>query len=143
MSLTLNHQMNTVFRNGLGLVRKHQQPILEEWQSILVYLRKAGKRSEKNAEETIAFFSKFLFSPDDQTNEVKYPSVHKEMSFQPNQFIITLLENAVHDVIQKHTKQSQQNYQAVQYLFSTISEQVLARPYQDPFSIEGFLKHLV
>ncbi|MEN1967409.1 response regulator transcription factor [Lentibacillus sp. N15] len=138
MSLTLNHQMNTVFHHGLGLVRKYQQPILEEWQNILVNLRKAGKRSEKNAEDTITFFSTYLFKPGAQKDNSK-----TEVSFQSNPFILSLLENSVHHVIQKQTKQNHQNYQAVQYLFSTISEQILAQPYLDPFSIDAFLKQLV
>ncbi|MBT2218118.1 response regulator transcription factor [Virgibacillus dakarensis] len=147
MSLTLNEQMNIVIQNGLRIISKHRQAILNEWESILFHLRKAGKRSEKNAEATIRFFSEYLFNLDNEATAlhkaIDYTWEQKPASFQTNQFIITLLENAIHKVIQADEKQNLQDHQAVQYLFSIISEHILTHPYNEQFSIDTFLKQLV
>lgn len=148
MSLTLDRQMNTVFLNGLRIVKLHKQPILNEWERILIHLRKSGKKSTKNTERTINFFSENLFDLNNDEKElattVEYRWKQKlPESFETNQFIITLLENAVHKVIQSDANYSHHDHQAVQYLFSTLADHVLIQPYQKHFAIDTFLKQLV
>ncbi|MDC3414564.1 LuxR C-terminal-related transcriptional regulator [Aquibacillus sp. 3ASR75-11] len=146
MSLTLNNQMDTLFLKGLQIVQSHHQPILFEWENILSYLKETGKRSGENVEETIYFFSEYLFSLElDETNNLNLNihTLQRAKSFQTNQFIITLLENAVHKVIQAKEEHSHQDHQAVQYLFLTLSEELLAHPNHQYFSIDSFLKNLV
>lgn len=147
MSITLDRHMNSIFQNGLKIVRMQEEPILKEWEQIVLHLQDVGKKSEKSAEVTIKLFSEYLFNADNShhtmLNELEPASHHNSTSFQTNQFIITLLENAVHKVTQMQTDYSHQDHQAVQYLFSTISEHILTHPYQKHFAIDSFLKHLV
>ena len=140
--------MTTVFLKGLKIVQSHKQPILNEWERILIHLKNAGKKSEKNAEETIHFFSKHLFDLNSDEDEViatientweqKLPEL-----LQTNQFIVTLLENAVHKVIQSNANHLHQDHQAVQYLFSILGEHILTQPYHKHFALDTFLKQLV
>lgn len=148
MSLTLNRQMETVFRNGLRIIRLYEEPIRAEWGGILLHLQNAKKKSEKNMEVTINLFSEYLFDKESDTKEIVKSierSWNKDLSiaFPTDQFIVTLLENAVHKVIQSSTAQSHHEHQAIQYLFSTISDHILTDPYKKYFSIDTFLQHLV
>lgn len=146
MSLTLNHQMNTLFQNGLNIVRSHQQTILGEWGNILSQLRGTSGKSAKNMEATINFFSEYLFSQENKEMDkldTYTNSPQKPISIQTNQFILTLLENAVHKVVQAKEDYSHQDHQAVTYLFSTISEDILTHPYNQYFTIDSFLENLV
>ncbi|WP_099159813.1 response regulator transcription factor [Virgibacillus ndiopensis] len=139
MSLTLNHQMDSVFQNGLQIIKLHKQQILNEWEMLHFHLRKAGKKSEKITEETITFFTRYFF----EIEKDKVPTKIPTLAFQTNQFNITLLENAVHKVIQANENYSHQDHQAVQYVFSCLGEQILAHPYHKQFSINTFLQNLV
>lgn len=140
--------MNTVFLNGLKIIKSNKQPILNEWERILIHLRKAGKRSVKGTEMTINLFSEHLFNLDvDEDNlskTIEYTwKTNLPDAFLTNQFIINLLENAVHKVIQTNHSYSHQDHQAVRYVFSTISEYILTQPSHNHFAIDTFLKHLV
>ncbi|ASK62676.1 helix-turn-helix transcriptional regulator [Virgibacillus phasianinus] len=143
MSLTLNRQMHLMFCNGLELVKLYKQPILNEWDRILVQLQKAEKKSGRSTKMTIDFFSEHLFNL--TINESMEVSLKGKIpdSLQTNQFVINLLENAVHKVIQSKKLQSHQDYQAIQYLFSMLSEYILTQPNYEQFTIGSFLKNLV
>jgi len=147
LSITLDHHMDTIFQNGLKIVRVHEESILKEWEQIVLHLQDVGETSAKSAEVTIKLFSDYLFRADKRNqailNDMEPAPHHNPASFQTNQFIITLLENAVHKVTQRETDYSHRDHQAVQYLFSTISEHILTHPYQKHFAIDSFLKHLV
>lgn len=138
MSLTLQEQMNTIFENGLKLIQNHQEEIIEEWNTVTARLNLSRDRSPKNIEETIHYFSNRLFS---SLEKIKGNSL--TISFQTNKFIITLLENAVHKVIQQNEEFSHKHHQAIQYVFIKLSEDVLAQPYQQYFAIDSFLQNLV
>ncbi|MRG86525.1 response regulator transcription factor [Salinibacillus xinjiangensis] len=142
MSNTLHNQMDEIFNNGFEIIRTHKQAIIDEWNTILLHLRKAGKSSGKSVEDTITYLSEFFFnSSNDNKRNVK--SLTSNSTIQTNPFIMTLLENAVHKVIQANHRYSYHEHQAIQYLFSNISEQILTSSDQHRFEIEHFLKHLV
>ncbi|WP_164667971.1 helix-turn-helix transcriptional regulator [Virgibacillus doumboii] len=144
MSSQVNHHMNTLFQNGLKIVRTHQQPILQEWEKVLSYLQQTGEKSAKNTEETIHYFSgQFFYQEIDEPEKSNVSLSFHSKSIQTNPFILTLLENAVHKVIQAREKLSFQDHQAVQYLFSAIGEDLLTQPYTQYFAIDSFLKSLV
>lgn len=139
MSLTLNHQMDTFFLYGLKVVKTNQHSIQQEWEEILSQLKKSGQNIAVNMENAISFFSDYLF-----LEESEKTNIHQHISSShTNQFILTLLENAVHKVTQRQGNHSHQDHQAIRYLFSTISEDILMQPYQQYFSIDTFLKNLV
>ncbi|MBP1948083.1 LuxR C-terminal-related transcriptional regulator [Virgibacillus litoralis] len=144
MSLTLNSQMIRLFNSGLEIVKTHQQQILLEWENVLTHLQ-GGEKSTKNVEDTISFFADYLFAnEDDETDDYQLNAITpKPVSLQTNQFIITLLENAVHKVIQKKENHSYHDHQAVQYLFSTIGDDILKQPFHQYFTIDSFIKNLV
>ncbi|HLS09154.1 response regulator transcription factor [Lentibacillus sp.] len=141
MSLTINHQMNALFQNGLNIVRSHQDLIMDEWENVLSHLQRTGKKSAVNMESAINFFTDYLFLQEHEKPEKAIPQ--RTASFQINQFTLTLLENAVHKVIQTQGNHSYQDHQAVRYLFSTIGEDMFTQPYLQNFSIDSFLKNLV
>ncbi|WP_047984432.1 response regulator transcription factor [Ornithinibacillus californiensis] len=134
---TLNEQMNTIFEKGLNLIQLHKDEILEEWNTVTARLNLTRDRSPKNIEDTIQYFSNRLFSSDESTSK------SLTLSFQTNKFIITLLENAVHKVIQQNKEFSHKHHQAIQYVFIKLSEEVLTQPYQQYFAIDTFLQNLV
>lgn len=135
MTYTLNEQMNTIFQNGLNIIQSHKEEILEEWNTVTARLNLNRNRSPKNIEDTIQYFSDRLFHT---TNRNALT-----LSLQTNKFIITLLENAVHKVIQQDNAFSHKDHQAIQYVFIKLSEDVLAQPYQQYFAIDSFLQNLV
>ncbi|WP_167751306.1 response regulator transcription factor [Lentibacillus salicampi] len=141
MSLTINHQMDSLFQNGLDIVRSHPYPIMNEWESILSHLQRTGKKSASNMETAISFFTEYFFSQDNEQPENLKPRCPE--AFQPSQSTLTLLENAVHKVTQLQKNHSYQDHQAIRYLFSTISQDIFTQPYQQYFSIDFFLKNLV
>src|SRR5690625_7742036 len=76
----------------------HEKPILKEWEQIVLHLQHVGEKSTKSAEVTIKLFSDYLFNADNLNQTMLKdlePAPHNNpTSFQTNQFIITLLENA-------------------------------------------------
>jgi DNA-binding CsgD family transcriptional regulator len=138
MSFTLNEQMNNIFQHGIELIHAHQHDIMQEWKTIIDRYQLTGNRSQQNMENTINYFSEKLF-------QVNTPVVSRSvnLSFQTNKFIITLLENAVHKIIQQQNRYAHRDHQAIQYVFVKLSEEVLTQPYQQYFAIDSFLQNLV
>ncbi|GAB3794134.1 response regulator transcription factor [Virgibacillus kimchii] len=143
MSLTLDRQMDTLFQNGLKTIKLHEKAVLQEWENIYTHLKNSGRRTADNLQKTITYFSNVLLSEEKEDMEDRLAASRHNTSFQTNQFIITLLENAVHKVIQTNSDHTYHERQAVQYLFSTISDDLLTQPYEQYFSIDSFLKNLV
>lgn len=141
--------MNSVFQKGLKIVQHHENAILTEWKNIILYLQQAGKKSAMNVENAVLFFTKYLFSSlkefDHKNNDkVTYLPFHEQhQTFETNKFIITLLENAVHKVLQENGEKNYDSHQAVHYLFSKLSESLIAQPYEHYFSVDYFLRNLV
>lgn len=140
--------MNVIFENGLKFIRLYEEPIKTEWNHILFQLDRAGRKSKADLELTIQVFSEYLFN--DKRNTIDLMDGLKnswndsiDIDFPTDQFIVTLLENAVHKVMQQNKEQSHHKHQAIQYLFASINDHILTDPYQKSFSIDTFLQHLV
>ncbi|HET7579542.1 MAG TPA: response regulator transcription factor [Bacillales bacterium] len=151
MSLTLNRQMKAVLRNGIWIIRKHQQAILAEWEEMLAHFSRTGKKSVKDLETTVSYFSECLFSDTEDDMKKLFSQMDEKWDqcfsreFQPNHliFFITLLENAAHEAIRSNVGNSYRQHQAVQYLFSQMSERMLAYPYNEQLDLDTFLEQLV
>ncbi|WP_176371328.1 response regulator transcription factor [Litchfieldia alkalitelluris] len=130
-------------------MKGHEKAIIKEWQNILSHLQETGRKSARNVEETMNFFSAFLFSDEksekDIGNNITYlqQKPQHNISIQTNRFVITLLENAAHKVLQERVAHYYQNHQAVHYLFTKLSEDITELPYHHFFSIDYFLRNLV
>lgn len=151
MPLTLNRRMRNVLRNGLGMVQEHRHAILAKWEEITTYVRKTDEEPARGLETAILFFSRGLFMEEPAEIEDRFDSIHDiwqqqfANQFKPNHliFIITIMENAVHEVIQSSADDSYRKHQAVQYLFSQISERILTPSDQEQLNLDLFLEQLV
>lgn len=150
MPLSLSRQMRVILKDGIDVVRKHQQAILPEWKMTLSPINEKDGKIVKELGLAVDFFSQFLLSNDDDNVERWFGGVRKawQLKFQhapePNRVIIivTILENAVHKAIQADIGQSYREHQAVQYLFSQITEQILAYPFREHLDLDQFLKQI-
>ncbi|GGA66483.1 response regulator transcription factor [Ornithinibacillus halotolerans] len=138
MSYTIQEQMNNIYEKGIQLISKHEEAILKEWHTVTARLQVSRERSQKNIDDTVHYLANRLFHTTKQA-----ASTEVTLSIQTNKFIITLLENAVHKVIQAENDFSYKDHQAIQYVFIKLSEEVLTQPYQHYFAIDSFLQNLV
>ncbi|QKY68756.1 hypothetical protein [Lentibacillus sp. CBA3610] len=115
MTLSLTHQMDSVFNHGLHVIQKHEKPVLREWKELLSHMQKTNRHSIKNMERVINFFTDYFFHPQDNFNNGKMasPPAQPVVSLDINQSIITLLENAVHKVVQTTTTKSYTDHQSI------------------------------
>lgn len=142
MPKTVHQQMDVIYHNGLKIIKLHERQIVSEWDKLLLHLHKIGSSAVEKMEDTIHFFSYHLFNRDHKEMHDTHVNIF-DSSIRTNQFIITLLENAVHKVIRMKTKYTNKDHQAVQYVFIKLSEDILSHPYQQYFSIDTFLQSLV
>lgn len=151
MTLTLNRQMKAVLRNGLSVVREHQRSILAEWEEIATHLRRTGEGSVDDLDMVIEFFADSLFYGEEDDMEERFKNLNDLWKqrlprvLRPSHliFMITLLENAVHEAIQSNVGDSYRKHQAIQYLFSQISEYMLTHPFHERLDMDIFLEQLV
>lgn len=150
MNLSLTRQMSEILREGVNIVRSYNQPIISELEKVLAHLQQKGGRTAKELELAVDFFSRFLLSDDDENVERWFAETRKAWKDrfqeppQPSHviFIITILENAVHQIIRQTVGRSYRKHQAVQYLFSHIAEQMLAHPFREQLDLDEFLKQI-
>ncbi|MFD2129799.1 LuxR C-terminal-related transcriptional regulator [Pseudogracilibacillus auburnensis] len=147
MTLTLDHHMDTLFQHGLEIIRANEASIHNEWAQMKEYFQKAGKRSAKTTVKSVHIFSKIIFNYnyDKETliNKIKVAWKEQIGENPINQFIMTLLESSVHHATKTKSNHTYKDYQAIQLVFTKISEQILSYKTEDPFSIDTFLQHLV
>jgi DNA-binding CsgD family transcriptional regulator len=149
MSHTLSRRMKAVLRNGLDTVRKERVSILSKWDLLLTQIRQEHERIATELEALIVFFTIWLFSEEKDVDQL-FTNLHKSwnqlsMTVQPNRLIfnITMLENTIHEVIKTRGTYSYQEHQAIQYLFSKVSEELLQGPSSNELNMVNFLEQLV
>ncbi|HET7580044.1 MAG TPA: response regulator transcription factor [Bacillales bacterium] len=150
MSLSLSRQTTKILGDGIQIVRKHEQPILSEWETLLSHLNQKDGKLSGELDLAVDFFSRFLLSNDDENVERWFGGVREawQQKFQhppePNHVIIivTILENAVHKAVTSEIGPAYQQHQAIQYLFSHIAEQILAYPFRERLNLDLFLKQI-
>ena len=149
MSLTLNRRVKTILQSGLNTIRQHRLAILTKWSEMLPYLRKSQGKMAHELEAAIEFFSEWLFSEEKDLEKlfkdlpVRWGQL--PVHFQPNHviFIMTLIENAAHEAVKPEVHESYRKHQAIQYLFTKISEALLPDPLNKQLDIDTFLEQLV
>ena len=149
MSLTLNRRVKTILQSGLYTLRQHQADILAKWSDMPHYLRENQNNMAEELEVAVAFFSDYLFSEEEDLENFfkQLPILWGELPirFRPNHtiFIITLLENAVHEAIEPDGQDFYRKHQAIQYLFTKMIEALLPDPLNRQLEMDTFLEQLV
>ena len=149
MPLTLGRRMKAVLRSGIDKVREERASILSKWGELLTQLLPKQERMASELDFFINFFSKWLF-----TDEKDIDKLFKDLreswgqvpiTFQPTHiiFIITILENAVHEAVRPEIRDSYQEHQSIQYLFSKVSEELQQGSSTNQLDIINFLEQLV
>lgn len=128
-------------------MRNNQTEIIHEWTQMQDYFQKTGKRSSKTISYSVDLFSNVLFVHPLQKNmlltKIKDGWTRHKRNQVVDQFILTLLESAVHQITKSNAREQYKDHQAIQYVFNQISEHVLTTDEDSPFTYDLFLQHLV
>src|SRR5699024_12854677 len=108
MSITLTSQMNSVFEYGIKVMLKHEEPIILEWENILLHLKKTKERCFNEMEEAIGYFKNLIFKTtihekdsEDYSQQQSFPSSDQcFMSSDIHHSFLSLLTHVVHTIIQ-------------------------------------------
>lgn len=149
MSLSLSTNTQLVIESGFLMLRRYKGSIETEWASISEHLHKRQEKTTEELQAAIHFFTQYLFEVEHENVYELFNDLHEAKNrfnnpLPPNHtmFVITLLENAVHKAIKRNGDDIYQNHQAVQFLFSQISEQILTFPMDNPLNIDTVLQQL-
>lgn len=150
MSFSLSDQMKVILKDGIGVVRKHQEFILPEWENIISQLGSRKGTLAKEMTLTVKLISDLLLSDDDSQDVKRFENIRTawpavfENPPEPNRMIliITILENAVHKAIETNIGSSYKEHQAVQYLFSQMTEHLLSYPIHKHLDLDQFLQEV-
>src|SRR5690625_4017675 len=101
MALTLDNHLDSLFNDGLKVIRANKIKILNEWTN----MKQNFKQKEKRSSETIALsfdlLSEALFnedlSKDDLLKIIKENWEQKMDSEKNNQFNLTIIESSMQD----------------------------------------------
>ncbi|WP_054753761.1 hypothetical protein [Piscibacillus salipiscarius] len=55
LTLSLDHIMYPVLKEGLNVIQANQKPILDEWNNIINHFKSTGKKSADDIEATVNF----------------------------------------------------------------------------------------
>lgn len=147
-SLTsLDYHLDSLFYYGLSIMRENEKEILHEWTQMKEYFDKIGKRSAKSVTSGVELFSDLLFvQPLDKDTFLNQLKIGWSRIISPHpvdQFILTIIESAVHHATKSKINEQYKDHQAIQYVFNQINEQVLSKKAESPFMYDVFLQHLV
>ncbi|WP_085522947.1 LuxR C-terminal-related transcriptional regulator [Tuberibacillus sp. Marseille-P3662] len=150
MNVSLQHNMKEALDRGFQLVKQCKTTIRQEWDQILNHLHQRQEQHAKALETAIHFFTHSLFTYEHNNVEALFHDIktarnHFNQPIPPKHaiFIITLLENAAHKAIKSKISNSYQDHQAIQYLFSQLSELMLTGPVSEQLNVNAFLRNLV
>lgn len=151
MQPLLSDQLNSILEKGVNIVQEHREPILLKWESKLIDLKTKRRKSTWRSYKVVAdFFTEFLFVNRAATIDDLFREMHEHKKamlnpIEPNElmFVITLIENIVHEVIQSEIGHAYEKHQAVQYFFSKINEEIFSETKQQYLNIHTFLEQFV
>lgn len=147
MSLTLDRHLDSLFHYGLNLMRENEEGILYEWSQMKDSFQKTGKRTSKTITYSINLFTDLMFTYPLEKGiflQQMKEGWNQLMGNMPvDQFILTLLESAVHHAMKELPQDNYKDYQAIQYVFNQIGETVLSEKADTPFAYDQFLEQLV
>lgn len=128
-------------------MKENEVEILQEWKEMKEYFEKIGKRSATSITNSVDIFSDILFAhPIDRDIFFKklLNAWNQLMVSHPvDQFILTIVESSVHHATKSKSNEHYKDHQAIQYVFNQISEHVLTKKVNNPFTYDLFLQHLV
>src|SRR5690625_4393834 len=147
MSLTLDRHLDSLFHYGLNLMRENEEGIVYEWSQMKESFQKTGKRTSKTITYSINLFADLMFTyPLEKgvfLQQMKEGWTQLMGNMPVDQFILTLLESAVHHAMKELPQDNYKDYQAIQYVFNQIGETVLSEKVDTPFAYDQFLEQLV
>lgn len=144
---TLDTHLDLLFNDGLSIIRKNEKEILHEWSRLHRYFQLNRKRSSDAIAYSIDLFSNVIFNKDFEKNlilvNLKQGWKEEVGTDLMKQFILTMLESAVHHATSSTAVDNYKNIQAIQYVFSQINEFLVTDEDKSPFTYDLFLQHLV
>ncbi|MBM7714180.1 DNA-binding CsgD family transcriptional regulator [Bacillus thermophilus] len=147
MTLTLDHYLDSLFHHGLDIIRNNEKAIQHHWEQIQHYFQHTGKKVASTTAISVKIFSDILFNhqynKETIMNQLR-AEWNKEIGNNPlNKFMISLLENSVHQAAKVNKDNHYNDHQAIQYVFTKISEHILTEKLEHLFTLDTFLEHLV
>ncbi|WP_238594646.1 helix-turn-helix transcriptional regulator [Caenibacillus caldisaponilyticus] len=147
----LDVHTKAILKDGVQFMRANQNTIRMEWEAILRRLKQRNGQSAATFEVAYRFFSALLLDDKEEDVDAMIAGIRHlwVAEFgqlpQPNLtiYILTLLENAVHQAIQSHRASLRSYHPAVQYLFSKICEEMLCQPGGMSPNLHYFLRLIV
>lgn len=140
MFMTLNDQMNTLFQRGLTVIKDNYEDIQKELHWVIQQYKRNNKNIAEAMEDTFRFLTEHLIHAEFPLNHF-ISNLPSKMNTNP--FILLLLENVVHKVLQENAKKTHHDHFSIHYVFTKISEEVFLFPYQKNSSLKDFINHLV
>ena len=149
MALSLSKEMLAIVENGFNLVKRHKIAIETEWQKLAFHLQQSQWVKADELDEVIAVFSEYIFDhqhncAEELLQDLKRAKDQLKEPLSVNHiiFVTMLMENAVHKAINEERKQTFQDHQAVQYLFSQINEVLFLYPFENDINFNAVLEQL-
>ncbi|AUJ23295.1 response regulator transcription factor [Virgibacillus dokdonensis] len=144
--MRLDQYMDTFFQYGLCLLRENQKQIEYHWKQVSGYFE-SGETKLAKIPISLQVLSDLIFDSqyDKEALLIKINEVGKRKSVsQPmNQFVITLMEIAVHRVVKRKSNYDYSDLQAIQYVFMKMRDHILTDKQDFLFTIDDFLDQLV
>lgn len=148
MHRTLREKLNAILQDGVAVIRRHHSQIAARWEEKWRGLETKQHTAAEAFGAAMDLFSRQLFEAGSGTDEwVKTvgDAWRNHPYFAPSNkmtFVFTLLENAVHEVVQSAPGSTFHDHQAVQYLFSKIYESAFSQTFDGQPDIGRFLEQL-
>ncbi|QIZ68661.1 response regulator transcription factor [Geobacillus subterraneus] len=148
MHRTLREKLNAILQDGVAVIRRHHGSITARWEEKWRELETKQHAAAESFGASIDLLSRQLFEEGSGTGEwlkAVGDAWRSHPHFTPSNkitFVFTLLENAVHEVVQSATNSTFHDHQAVQYLFSKIYEAAFSQTFDGQPDIGRFLEQL-
>ncbi|MBB6282627.1 response regulator transcription factor [Geobacillus subterraneus] len=148
MHRTLHEKLNAILQEGVAVIRRHHSSIAARWKEKWCELETKQHTAAESFGAAMDLFSHQLFEEGSGTGEwlkAVGDAWRSHPHFAPSNkmtFVFTLLENAVHEVVQSAPDSTFHDHQAVQYLFSKIYESAFSQTFDGQPDIGRFLEQL-
>ncbi|AGT33101.1 hypothetical protein M493_14310 [Geobacillus genomosp. 3] len=148
MHRTLNEKLQSVLQDGMTVIGQHHGPIVARWHEKWRDLQEKGHLAAPLVETAIRLLSCYFSKTGGEVREwlkAVGEAWRTDPHFAPSNkvtFVFTLLENAVHEVVQSAPGSTFYDRQAVQYLFSKMYEAAFSQTTDGEPDIGRFLEQL-
>ncbi|GAB6005481.1 response regulator transcription factor [Geobacillus vulcani] len=148
MHRTLSEKLQAILQDGMAVIGRHRESIAARWNEKLGELKKKQHIAAHSLEAAIELLSKHMTEANGEAREwlkTIGEAWRSHSCFSPSNkmtFVFTMLENAVHEVVQAIPGSTFHDHQAVQYLFSKMYEAVFSPTVDNQPDIGRFLEQL-